>query len=70
MSEHVLLTVIAAIALFFEVVGWKLAPMAGLPVEAPCTGVDLNIGCVPTELGQGRFHRPIRHKTGSTLNSH
>jgi hypothetical protein len=55
MSEQVLLTVVAAIALFFEVVGWKLAPMAGLPVEAPCTGVDLKSVVSPPSWGKDDF---------------
>jgi hypothetical protein len=61
MSNQVLLSIIAAAALVFQIqTGWNAVPsvglQAGIPTESLCTGVDLNVGCVPVELSQ----KPVR----------
>ena len=55
MSNQVLLSAIAALALAFQAqVGGWLAPVIRFPAamsfDSVCTGVDLNVGCVPVEL--------------------
>jgi len=60
MNDQVLLSIVAAIALVFQVqVGWNAAPaiglQAGMPVQSLCTVVNLNVGCVPAEVSQEDF---------------
>jgi hypothetical protein len=54
MGDQVLLAIMAAIALVFEVVAiQRLAPVIWSPpdtqVVSLCTGYDPNIGCTPSE---------------------